>query len=1009
MYNSDISHQYNTSGIYNVSLTVKDNNNETKSFWQIVHVETNQSTIIETLYSPTVNALGSNITLYAELFDNNESGINSAYVNITYPDGSTTNNSMNPSDTSQYDYEYTFSNTSFAGWYYYTVYVTDYALNVNDFAGCGFYVPHNFGYTLTGNNHQDVNDRISGSNFTVMVNGTADSISAYIQSDNSCNAKCMIYKYSDSSLVGTTEEKTINTGSNFSWTVFNFTGTKPKLTKDTQYILVIWSDDSCNLSYDTTNENKGRYDSQVYGTPPDPIGWDSYEQRLYSIYCSYSTVPEITNVSVNPSLVGFGFNTTISALIEDNFCVIKNAYVNITYPDNSTSNNSMSNTEGDTFSYVFNDNWQNGQYNFTIWAVDKFGGVNCSSNHSFNVSGEATVKVCTIKEEYSENETINLTDPPGESPVIGYELLDGDQVLHMWNSHNSYYFNTSSGIQLTNHKDEYWTQNVLMLGYYNNDEWHLIYRTDELNVFTKNVTSDNETYVNATLWKDLTYQDYDFRLAIRYYLGIDDVDLTVIPYIKNIDDKDIPYVLGFGWEMKDIRIANVASDNYLQIYNGSGFEDILLNQTLDKNYTNMDYNTTIKLICSNPPTYHLSRNLYLSWDRNLTYKVTVKSREGQINAPVTLFIRVGNLSIGQSKNTQMHWLDSDDWLGLNSKDNYDSHCGDSNGHTLEEAIDGMDYWSHTTNHDHHFIIDLGKTYTVKKVRGRSNRMSDPIDVDIFVSDNKSSWGTAVATVISSWQDTSLWQEVDTTDKDGRYIKVEVLDTEHFLDFIEWGGFSSPYITIFDVYGNIAPNVSSPYPSDGSDGISIAPVLNITVSDVVGGPMNISWLSNSSGSWQVFGTNTSVANGTYHQTLSNASENGQWWYWKVNISDEDGGFSVSDVFSFYTGVQSKIVNTGSTNINGYLLIQVHYYNTTTSNWTVADDTINETTIRTISSGGQFGLDTIFNGNVSTTELLDSYGSGTYRIYAAFRDPDGDVLVCDDESLLEASYEFTITTS
>jgi len=35
-----------------------------------------------------------------------------------------------------------------------------------------------------------------------------------------------------------------------------------------------------------------------------------------------------------------------------------------------------------------------------------------------------------------------------------------------------------------------------------------------------------------------------------------------------------------------------------------------------------------------------------------------------------------------------------------------------------------------------------------------------------------------------------------------------------------------------------------------------------------------------------------------------------------------------------------------------------------------------------------------------------GEVPYRVYAAFRDPDGDVLVCDDEPLLEAWYEFEV---
>jgi len=60
--------------------------------------------------------------------------------------------------------------------------------------------------------------------------------------------------------------------------------------------------------------------------------------------------------------------------------------------------------------------------------------------------------------------------------------------------------------------------------------------------------------------------------------------------------------------------------------------------------------------------------------------------------------------------------------------------------------------------------------------------------------------------------------------------------------------------------------------------------------------------------------------------------------------------------------------------------------------------------TVTVGGQLGLDTFFNGKINTIDL--NHGNGTYRVYAVFRNPDGDVLVCDDDSLLEATYEFTV---
>jgi hypothetical protein len=104
-------------------------------------------------------------------------------------------------------------------------------------------------------------------------------------------------------------------------------------------------------------------------------------------------------------------------------------------------------------------------------------------------------------------------------------------------------------------------------------------------------------------------------------------------------------------------------------------------------------------------------------------------------------------------------------------------------------------------------------------------------------------------------------------------------------------------------------------------------------------------------------------------------------------------------------QSKIKNTGSTNITGYLLIQVQFYNTTQGKWLVDDDTINETTPRTITYGNQLALDTIFNGLVRASDL--THGTGTYRVYTAFRDPEGNILRTDDGVELKAWWQFNKT--
>jgi len=158
------------------------------------------------------------------------------------------------------------------------------------------------------------------------------------------------------------------------------------------------------------------------------------------------------------------------------------------------------------------------------------------------------------------------------------------------------------------------------------------------------------------------------------------------------------------------------------------------------------------------------------------------------------------------------------------------------------------------------------------------------------------------------------------------------------------------------------------------------------------------------SWYQFGTNITGTNGngTYGQVLSNATAGCQW-FWRVVVDDQIES-NESPVYSFYTIAQSKIKNTGSTNISGYVLIQVQFNDS--GEWMVADETVNESSPRTILSGDQLGLDELFNGKIDASKLFGSYGVGLYRVYAVFRDLEGNILVNDDDSLMVAAYEFTI---
>ncbi len=735
----------------------------------------------------------------------------------------------------------------------------------------------------------------------------------------------------------------------------------------------------------------------------------------FQVLCSNGTLPVFENVTASPSTGGFGENITISADVYHLFNNISTVKVNVTNPDNSTNNYTMTNTFNNTYQYGFDDTWQIGTYQYYLWATDTQGNSSYTKQYDFSIIANASIQVCTINNTYTSADDINVTDPPTPSTLydIGYELLDDGDVLHMWNLYDSYYFDTDSGIQLTNHKDEYWSHNVLMLGYYNNDNWNLIYRTDELSGFQKTVDTDNQTFVNVTLWKDLTYQGYEFRLAIRYHLGLEDNELTVIPYIKNLGDP-IPYTLGFAWEINDIRIDDTPENDYILI-NDSYY---WLNESLNLSFTNLSkpvycWNETMNeyIVCGYEPIpyFHIQENissstvrsLYLRWNPDVNYKVWIQSQNDSYNAPVVLGIQIGTLDSGESKQTSLYWYDADQqvfYYDTNSPfETWTSNPGymvDNNTGTFATTSIENDVEKLTGNSCPE--IDPGK---ISKVEIRAYAKYSGYACSLLLrpvfkygdGDNHEYELTQTASW-SDWYDITedlnapdwTWKDIETFDCDVEAYDFNILfSSTVYCAKVEIRVTYSPWTP---------PSITNPTPAYGSTNVSIQPMLSIDVSDDDGDELDISWLSNCSGSWQEFATNNSVGNGTYYQTMNGAYVNGQWWYWRLNVSD-DHDYNLSSVFKFHTGTQSKLVNTGTTTIKGYLLMQAEFWNG--SAWIADQVVIDDTSPRYLNASGVLGLDTVFNGLLDTGDL--HYGDGDYRVYAALCNPYGEVLEIDSEKL------------
>jgi len=268
---------------------------------------------------------------------------------------------------------------------------------------------------------------------------------------------------------------------------------------------------------------------------------------------------------------------------------------------------------------------------------------------------------------------------------IGYEI-NGD-VVEIWNPDTVYYFNKTNGAQWVENPDRYWSRNVFGIGYYSDGEWVQMYSSDDLGIFNKEINSDFETYVTATLWRDFNYNGYDLRLGIEYHLELEDTDLSVTIYAKNIDYRTYPVPLGFSWTLTDIDIPNPLGQDTIYI-NGS---DYRLNGVYDLSFSDMRHNENGTTVYD--PHYRLydyTEYLTLEWDETLSYSVKLKCNGVQEEARITLLVNAGIFQPSQEKQTTLLWADAE---------------GDYTGIHWDTSSESNNPWGITTNGVYVWIVD----------------------------------------------------------------------------------------------------------------------------------------------------------------------------------------------------------------------------------------------------------------------------------------------------------------
>lgn len=702
--------------------------------------------------------------------------------------------------------------------------------------------------------------------------------------------------------------------------------------------------------------------------------------------------PEITSLSADPETVGFGFNVSITPTVTDDLSGVNCVKINITFPDATFENFTMDKIRGNSYKYEFTDTWHTGQYNYTVWAVDNASNANHSSQYSFNVSAQLTVDVATLKNNYTDNEYVNLTDPP----ILPEDYSVVDRGL-TWNK----YYNALTGNNILeiydtpmNYQDAFHT-------------WIPINETIEQLIpihqaYTYGYRFGNEKGLYHAYFKPNIQDSWPIAFAFNK---------STNPAAHIIRSK----LLGVGY----LDPENNWAYHYLQnvqssqgSINGDSvlYEDVFTGVDIVYSYENAKLkenillsNATKNMLLTHPPSlYGCSDTSFLVFITKLDFQ---NLHLYNSSTPIT-----GNLTISEG---QIDFRTTSGMLQCSLP------IGDVFEMMNETARRQLVY---------RIVHFNGNYYLLSGVR-----ITDLMEMDFPVivdpSQQQNTW-------MSSTNDGYIYKSSSTSYNAAWSSGTGTISSS--ADYITIGqnkGFTFPNPTYYVYRGFLFFNTSS-LPSNAyidnatlslyKKGDNSTTDFTLTIQNgqptyphnpLLFGDYNKSYYSGNGGGLST----TSFVNGRNNITLTNHS-----WIQKggltklclrssrdingtsptgkeyVDVYSREKGTSFAPKLSIFYRNQSKIKNVGSTDIKGYLKIQVQYYCDAINQWIVDHTTVAEDTPRTIHADEYLALDGIFNGKVNSSNLI--FWNGTYRVYAALCDPDGTVLRSNDGTLVSEEYAF-----
>ncbi|MGC9308071.1 MAG: PKD domain-containing protein, partial [Thermoplasmatota archaeon] len=318
--------------------------------------------------------------------------------------------------------------------------------------------------------------------------------------------------------------------------------------------------------YYFTPPSMGEYTYHIWA---EDVNHNSVQSTSRSFTVEDTTPPGIANISAQPPLQDLGNAVNVSCQVTDNHQVSE-AWLHVTYPDDSTTNTSMTADDG---IFSLNQTYtMGGTYQYTITALDASGNSNTSTPQSFIITAFPSVSFTYDPSVPTDWDVVSFTSTSTDA--------DGSIVNHSWTIRKK----STGSLILTSY------QSAFDHNFTDNGEY-LVTLTVTDDQGATNTTTETVTIHNIPPVADFSFSPTTATVGepVSFYANPTDKDGTITYLAWAFGD-------GHVFEGNPSEAANTT-----HVYHQNGLLNVTLNVT-DNDYDSDEITRQITVIDIKPPS-----------------------------------------------------------------------------------------------------------------------------------------------------------------------------------------------------------------------------------------------------------------------------------------------------------------------------------------------------------------------------------------------------------------------